>query len=167
MNLYQCILVWALTKTGRVKINCTPQDYTTCFLVTNATHKQTKMRLFEFWTFYYSFLFFNGFHFKGSCSSKSILFIYCYFLQRKILYNLFYFSQNNIRRYIIYTHIIVFIPYIMMIIYFQCQAPEITHDQCVNFRSYIFGQFEPVGAFNRFLLLQWVNITFNLLRIFF
>lgn len=46
----------------------------------------------------------NGFLFKGSCSSKSILFIYSYFLQRKILYNLFFSSQNNIWRNIIYTH---------------------------------------------------------------
>lgn len=68
-------------------------------------HKQTMMRLFEFLYFLLFISPLNGFLLKGSCSSKSILFIYSYFLQRKILYNLFFSSQNNIWRNIIYTHI--------------------------------------------------------------
>lgn len=71
---------------------------------------------------------FNGFLFKGSCSSKSILFIYSYFYRGKYC-TTFFFLLKTISEGISSTHIII--PYIM-IIYFQCQAQEITHDQCVN-----------------------------------
>lgn len=54
---------------------------------------------------------------------------YIVFLQRKILYNLFFFLLKTISGGVSSTHII---PY-NMIIYFQCQAQEITRDQCVNF----------------------------------
>lgn len=47
---------------------------------------------------------FNGFLFKGSCSSKSILFIYSYFYRGKYCTTFFFSSQNNIWRNIIYTH---------------------------------------------------------------
>lgn len=66
-------------------------------------HKQTMMRLLEFLTFYYSFLLLTVFFLKEAVHQRAFLFIYSYFLQRKILYNLF-FSQNNIWRNIIYTH---------------------------------------------------------------
>lgn len=59
----------------------------------------------NFELFIISFLRFTSFLFKGSCSSKSILFIYSYFLQRKILYNHFFFLFKTMFSGIMLTHI--------------------------------------------------------------
>lgn len=69
-------------------------------------HNQTIMRLFEFLTFYYSFLLFTVFFLKEAVHQRAFCSYIVIFLQRKILYNLFFFfsSQNNIWRNIIYTH---------------------------------------------------------------
>lgn len=91
-------------------------------------HKQTMMRLFEFLTFYYSFLLLTVFFLKEAVHQRAFCSYIVIFLQRKILYNLF-FLLKTISGGISSTHNII--PYIM-IIYFQCQAQKITHDQCVN-----------------------------------
>lgn len=92
-------------------------------------HKQTMMRLFEFLTFYYSFLLLTVFFLKEAVHQRAFCSYIVIFLQRKILYNLFFFfsSQNNIWWNIIYTH------YYSLYYDFQCQAQEIIHDQCVHF----------------------------------
>lgn len=149
MNSNQCILVWAsdiVWKKKKIYIytaNITDSAKATVwtrFFPKNLgwfnkkkkkghAHKQTKMRLFEFLTFYYSFLLLMVFFLKEAVHQRAFC-SYIVILQRKILYNLFFFLLKTISGGISSTHIII--PYIM-IIYFQCQAQEITHDQCVNF----------------------------------
>lgn len=92
-------------------------------------HNQTMMRLFEFLTFYYSFLLFTVFFLKEAVHQRAFCSYIVIFLQRKILYNLFFFLLKTISGGISSTHIII--PYIM-IICFQCQAQKIIHDQCVH-----------------------------------
>lgn len=62
------------------------------------------MRLFPFFNFLLFISPFYAFLFKGSCSSKSILFIYSYFFTEENTVQPFFSSQNNIWRNIIYTH---------------------------------------------------------------
>lgn len=105
---------------------------------------------------------FNGFLFKGSCSSKSILFIYSYFYRGKYC-TTFFFLLKTISEGISSTHIII--PYIM-IIYFQCQAQEITHDQCVNLSVVHIRSIWTSGwLWQIYLLLQWVSFAMVFLRI--
>lgn len=119
MNSNQCILVWASDIVWKKKkmyckyhngINLSMLQYEQLFLQKSVivkkdhAHKQTMMRLFWIFNFLLFISPFYGFLFKGSCSSKSILFIYSYFLQRKILYNLFFFfSKQYLEEYHLHT----------------------------------------------------------------
>lgn len=78
-------------------------------------HKQTMMRLFEFLTFYYSFLLLTVFFLKEAVHQRAFCSYIVIFLQRKILYNLFFFLLKTISGGISSTHIII--PYIMIILF--------------------------------------------------
>lgn len=91
-------------------------------------HKQTMMRLFEFLTFYYSFLLFTVFFLKEAVHQRAFC-SYSYFFTEENTVQPFFFLLKTISGGISSTHIII--PYIK-IIYFQCQAQEIIHDQCVH-----------------------------------
>lgn len=92
------------------------------------THKQTMMRLFRFFTFYYSFLLLTVFFLKEAVHQRAFCSYIVIFTEENTVQP-FFFLLKTISEGISSTHIII--PYIM-IIYFQCQAQEITHDQCVN-----------------------------------
>lgn len=119
MNSNQCILVWASDNSlEKEKIYIYCKCHITEFA--NATvwttfskksgvikkghaHKQTMMRLFEFLSFYYSFLLLTVFFLKEAVHQRAFCSYIVIFLQRKILYNLFFFSKQYPRN-IIYTH---------------------------------------------------------------
>lgn len=91
-------------------------------------HKQTMMRLFEFLTFYYSFLLLTVFFLKEAVHQRAFCSYIVIFYRGKYC-TTFFFLLKTISGGISSTHIII--PYIM-IVYFQCQAQEIIHDQCVH-----------------------------------
>lgn len=66
-------------------------------------HKQTMMRLFEFLTFYYSFLLLTVFFLKEAVHQRAFCSYIVIFLQRKILYNLFFFSKQYLEEYHLHT----------------------------------------------------------------
>lgn len=86
------------------------------------------MRLFEFLTFYYSFLLLMVFVLKEAVHQRAFCSYIVFFTEENTVQP-FFFLLKTISGGVSSTHII---PY-NMIIYFQCQAQEITRDQCVNF----------------------------------
>lgn len=91
-------------------------------------HKQTMMRLFEFLTFYYSFLLLMVFFLKEAVHQRAFCSYIDFFTEENTVQPFFFVLLKTISGGVSSTHII---PY-SMIICFQCQAQERTHDQCVN-----------------------------------
>lgn len=112
-------------------------------------HKQTMMRLFEFLTFYYSFLLLMVFFLKEAVHQRAFCSYIDFFTEENTVQPFFFFVLlKTISGGVSSTHII---PY-SMIICFQCQAQERTHDQCVNVLVVHIAHFKPEGGFDRFVI---------------
>lgn len=96
------------------------------------------VRLFEFLTFYYSFLLFTLFFLKEAVHQRAFLFIYSYFFtEENTVQPFFFLLLETISAGISSTHIVI--PSIV-IDYFQCQAEETSRDGESTPRSYIFAR---------------------------
>lgn len=115
MNSNKCILVWASDIVGKRKniyckhngINATVWTIFFQKIWGNKkchAHKQTMMRLFEFFTFYYSFLLLTVFFLKDAVHQRAFCSYIVIFYRGKYCTTLF-FSSQNIWRNIIYTHL--------------------------------------------------------------
>lgn len=116
MNSNQCILVWASDIVWKKKkIYCKYHNgICQCYSMNNFfqksgvikkghAHKQTMMRLFQFLTFYYSFLLLTVFFLKEAVHQRAFCSYIVIFYRGKYC-TTFFSSQNNIWRNIIYTH---------------------------------------------------------------
>ena len=120
------------------------------------THKQTRVRLFQFFIIYSPFYLFL---FKWSCSSKSILIIYCFFVffffTEENTVQPFFFSKQYWEKYQLHTYSLI----VRWFLY-QCQVQEIIYNNVHSSFLNILGT-KPKGVFDKFCnpILQYFSIA--------
>lgn len=120
------------------------------------------MSLFEFFNFLLFISPFNGFLFKGSCSSKSILFIYSFFTEENTVQP-FFFLLKTISGGISSKHIIS-LRHDHFFFSFSLSDAKLRREPVISVSSswsYIFTQYQPEGGFDRFrnLILQYRSVA--------